>query len=274
MVNFLDDLFTNQDYDNDNFFLIAGPCVVESEELVFEVAEKVSAICKRHRIPLVFKASYRKANRTSANSFTGLGDEAALQILHKAGQQFSLPTTTDIHSEPEAAMAAKYADILQIPAFLCRQTELLIAAGNTGKIVNVKKGQFISGEAMKFAVEKINNTGNKKVMLTERGTTFGYQDLVVDYRNIPLMQNSQVPVVMDCTHSLQQPNQTSGITGGNPKMIGTIASAAIAAGADGLFIETHPDPACAKSDGANMLRLDLLEDLLAKLVRIRKAVVS
>jgi len=274
MVHFLEQLFSNQQYDKDNFFLIAGPCVVESEELVFEVAEKVSAICQRHRIPLVFKSSYRKANRTSASSFTGLGDEEGLRIIQKAAQKFSLATTTDIHSEKEAALAAQYVDVLQIPAFLCRQTDLLIAAGNTGKIVNVKKGQFVSGEAMKFAVEKIKNTGNEKVLLTERGTTFGYQDLVVDYRNIPLMQQSGVPVVMDCTHSLQQPNQTSGVTGGNPQLIGTIAKAAIAAGADGLFIETHPDPACAKSDGANMLRLELLEELLVKLIQIRKAVLS
>lgn len=274
MINFLEELFKGQDYDKDNFFLIAGPCVVESEELVFEVAEKLKAICQRHRIPLVFKASYRKANRTSASSFTGLGDETALKIIQKAAQHFSLPSTTDIHTEREAEIAASYVDILQIPAFLCRQTELLIAAGKTARIVNVKKGQFVSGEAMKFAVEKVKSTSNEKVILTERGTTFGYQDLVVDYRNIPLMQQSNVPVVMDCTHSLQQPNQTSGVTGGNPLMIGTIASAAIAAGADGLFIETHPDPACARSDGANMLRLELLEELLVKLVKIRKAVIS
>ena len=274
MIKFLESLFEGQDYDPQSFFLIAGPCVVESEELVLEVAEKVKSICARHRIPLIFKASYRKANRTSAHSFTGLGDETGLQIIQKAGRQFNLATVTDIHSEREAELAAAYVDVLQIPAFLCRQTELLIAAGKTGKVVNVKKGQFVSGEAMKFAVEKIRQTGNDKIMLTERGTTFGYQDLVVDYRNIPLMQESKVPVVMDCTHSLQQPNQTSGVTGGNPLMIGTIASAAIAAGADGLFIETHPDPACAKSDGANMLRLELLEELLVKLVKIRKAVIG
>jgi 2-dehydro-3-deoxyphosphooctonate aldolase (KDO 8-P synthase) len=274
MVTFLEEVFKNQDYDKDNFFLIAGPCVVESEEIVLEVAEKVSAICKKHGIPLIFKSSYRKANRTSANSFTGLGDETGLSIIKKAAEKFSLATITDIHSEKEADLAAQYVDALQIPAFLCRQTELLVAAGKTGKIINVKKGQFVSGEAMKFAVEKIKNSGNDKVMLTERGTTFGYQDLVVDYRNIPVMQQANVPVIMDCTHSLQQPNQTSGITGGNPLMITTIASAAVAAGADGLFIETHPDPACAKSDGANMLRLELLEELLVKLVRIRKAVLS
>lgn len=274
MAKFLEELFNKQHYDKDSFFLIAGPCVVESEELVFEVAEEVSDICKRHNIPLIFKSSYKKANRTSASSFTGVGDETGLQIIKKAAQKFSLATTTDIHSEKEAVMAAKYVDVLQIPAFLCRQTELLVAAGETGKIVNVKKGQFVSGEAMKFAVEKVTSTGNEKIMLTERGTTFGYQDLVVDYRNIPMMQQSNVPVVMDCTHSLQQPNQTSGVTGGNPQLIGTIAKAAIAAGADGLFIETHPDPACAKSDGANMLRLELLEELLVKLVNIRKAVLA
>ena len=272
MNKFLDKLFKNQNYNKQNFFLLAGPCVVESEEIVFEVASKVSEICKRLQIPYVFKASYRKANRTSAGSFTGLGDEAGLEIIQKAAKKLGLVTVTDIHSEKDAELAAQYVDILQIPAFLCRQTELLIAAGKTGKIINVKKGQFVSGEAMKFAVEKIRNTGNEKIMLTERGTTFGYQDLVVDYRNIPAMKETGVPVVMDCTHSLQQPNQTSGVTGGNPQLIGTIAKAAIAVGADGLFIETHPDPACAKSDGANMLRLELLEELLKKLLRIREAV--
>ena len=274
MNPFLSTLFSNQQYDPNSFFLLAGPCVVESEALVFEVAQKVSEICKRHQIPLIFKSSYKKANRTSVNSFTGVGDEFGLNIIQKAGKEFGLATVTDIHSEKEAELAAPYVDVLQIPAFLCRQTELLMAAGKTGKIVNVKKGQFVSGEAMGFAVEKIKGTGNNSVMLTERGTTFGYQDLVVDYRNIPQMQETGMPVIMDCTHSLQQPNQTSGITGGNPNLIGTIAKAAIAAGADGLFIETHPDPSCAKSDGANMLRLDLLEDLLIQLVKIRKAVMS
>jgi len=272
MEKFLNDLFRNQSYDEKNFFLIAGPCVVESEELVSEVAERVSGICKNLGIPYIFKASYRKANRTSGSSFTGIGDETALAIVKKAGERFAIPTVSDIHAHDEAAVAANYVDILQIPAFLCRQTDLLIAAAETGKIVNVKKGQFVSGEAMKFAVDKIRNAGNDKVMLTERGNTFGYQDLVVDYRNIPIMQSHGVPVIMDCTHALQQPNQTTGITGGNPQMIGTIAKAAIAAGADGLFIETHPDPAIAKSDGANMLRLDLLENLLKQLVKIRKAI--
>ncbi len=274
MTAFLTELFRQQKYDKNPFLLIAGPCVVESEEIVAEVAETVSALCKKYGIPYVLKASYRKANRTSAGSYTGPGDEKGLEILQKVAKQYGLPCTTDIHSEPEAAMAADYVDILQIPAFLCRQTELLLAAGETGKIVNVKKGQFLSGGSMKFAVEKIRNAGNEKVMLTERGTTFGYHDLVVDYRNIPVMRETGVPVVMDCTHSLQQPNQTSGVTGGNPQMIGTIASAAIATGADGLFIETHPDPSCALSDGANMLKLDRLEELLEKLVRLRKAVVE
>jgi 2-dehydro-3-deoxyphosphooctonate aldolase (KDO 8-P synthase) len=274
MQPFLQNLFSAQDYDQEHFFLISGPCVVESEDLVMEVAERVSSICARLRIPLVFKSSYKKANRTSAASYTGPGDETGLQIIQRAGKKWNLPTTTDIHSEKEATMAAPYVDVLQIPAFLCRQTELLVAAGETGRIVNVKKGQFVSGDAMKFAVEKIRGAGNDKVLLTERGTTFGYQDLVVDYRNIPIMQKSGVPVVMDCTHSLQQPNQTSGVTGGNPQLIGTIAKAAIAAGADGIFIETHPNPAVAKSDGANMLRLELLEDLLIQLLKIRKAVMA
>ncbi|HMK04845.1 MAG TPA: 3-deoxy-8-phosphooctulonate synthase [Ferruginibacter sp.] len=271
MEKYLKDLFTGQKYNENNFFLIAGPCVVESEEVVMEIAEKVSAICKRLEIPYIFKASYRKANRTSASSFTGIGDEKALALVKKTGERFSLPTTSDIHTAEEAAMAAKYVDILQIPAFLCRQTDLLIAAAKTGKIVNVKKGQFVNGPSMKFAVEKINAAGNDKVGLVERGNTFGYQDLVVDYRNITWMKAINVPVIMDCTHALQQPNQTGGVTGGNPELIETIAKAAIATGADGLFIETHPNPAVAKSDGANMLRLDLLEPLLEKLVRLRTA---
>ncbi len=272
-MEFLQQLFSTQSYDSKNFFLIAGPCVVESEELIMEVAERVFSLCKKMSIPYIFKASYRKANRTSASSFTGIGDEEAMRLVKKVGKHFSLPTTSDIHAHDEAAKAAKYFDILQIPAFLCRQTDLLVAAAETGKIVNVKKGQFVSGEAMKFAVDKINKAGNNKVMLTERGTTFGYQDLIVDYRNIPIMQSHNVPVVMDCTHSLQQPNQTTGVTGGNPQLIGTIAKAAIAAGANGLFIETHPNPSVAKSDGANMLHLDKLEELLVQLVKIRKAVV-
>ncbi len=273
MENFLTDLFKGQQYDEKNFFLIAGPCVVESEEMVMQIADKVSGICKNLGIPYVFKASYRKANRTSASSFTGLGDDLGLGLLKKVGEKYKLPVTSDIHAHEEASKAAPYIDILQIPAFLCRQTDLLIAAAETGKVVNVKKGQFLSGPSMKFAVEKIQKAGNQKVMLTERGTTFGYTDLVVDYRNIPWMQEHKTPVIMDVTHSLQQPNQTSGITGGNPQLIGTIAKAAIATGADGLFIETHPNPAKALSDGANMLKLDLLEGLLEKLVKIRKAVI-
>lgn len=271
MKKFLVDLFKDQDYDPNNFFLIAGPCVVESEDLLMEIADKVSGICKNMGIPYVFKASYRKANRTSASSFTGLGDETGLGLLKKVGEKYKLPVTSDIHAHEEAAVASIFVDILQIPAFLCRQTDLLVAAAETGKIVNVKKGQFLSGPAMKFAAEKIRKAGNDKLMLTERGTTFGYQDLVVDYRNIPWMKEHDAPVIMDVTHSLQQPNQTTGITGGNPQLIETIAKAAIATGADGLFIETHPNPAKALSDGANMLKLDLLEGLLSKLVRLRKA---
>lgn len=274
LPTFLQELFKNQQYNPESFFLIAGPCVVESEEIVMEIADTVSTTCKQLGIPYVFKASYRKANRTSANSFTGIGDENGLSLIKKVGEKYGLPTTSDIHAHEEAAMAAPFIDILQIPAFLCRQTDLLEAAALTGKIVNVKKGQFLSGASMKFAVEKIDKAGNNKIILTERGNTFGYQDLVVDYRNIPIMQSHGTPVVMDCTHSLQQPNQTSGVTGGNPAMIGTIAKAAIATGALGLFIETHPNPAVAKSDGANMLALNLLPELLAQLVKLREAVVK
>ncbi|HEY8690447.1 MAG TPA: 3-deoxy-8-phosphooctulonate synthase [Chitinophagaceae bacterium] len=272
MENYLQELFKEQQYDKNNFFLIAGPCVVEGEQMVNEIAETVSALCKKYGVPYIFKASYKKANRTSASSFTGIGDKQALEIIKRAGEKISVPTITDIHTAEEAAMAAGYADVLQIPAFLCRQTELLFAAAETGKIINVKKGQFLNGEAMKFAVEKINAAGNKKVMLTERGNSFGYHDLVVDYRNIPAMKLNNVPVIMDCTHSLQQPNQSSGITGGNPELIETIAKAAIATGADGIFIETHPNPSIAKSDGANMLPLHLLENLIEKLVRVRRAI--
>lgn len=271
---FLQDLFSKQQYNPDSFFLIAGPCVVESEEIVMEIADSVAATCKKLGIPYIFKASYRKANRTSANSFTGIGDDNGLSLIKKVGDTYHLPTTSDIHAHEEAAMAAPFIDILQIPAFLCRQTDLLVAAAATNKIVNVKKGQFLSGESMRFAVDKIQKAGNNKVMLTERGNTFGYQDLVVDYRNIPTMAAHGVPVIMDCTHSLQQPNQTSGVTGGNPQMIGTIAKAAIATGASGLFIETHPNPSIAKSDGANMLPLQLLPELLEKLVRLRETVVQ
>src|SRR5690348_15647659 len=269
----LKELFGNS-WHPESFFLIAGPCVVESEDLLTEVAEKVKSICSRLGIPYIFKASYRKANRTRLDSFTGIGDREGLSLLKKIKDTFRIPVTTDIHSPEEAAVAAEYADVLQIPAFLCRQTDLLVAAAQTGKVVNVKKGQFVSGPAMKFAVDKIRESGNEQVILTERGTTFGYQDLVVDYRNIPWMRAHDVPVVMDCTHSLQQPNQTSGVTGGNPRLISTIARAAVAAGADGIFIETHPDPGKALSDGANMLKLDLMEGLLEQLVKIRQAVRS
>lgn len=273
LPQYLKDLFQDQSYNPNNFFLMAGPCVVEGEEIVMEIADKVSGICKRLEIPYIFKASYRKANRTSASSFTGLGDEIGLDILQKVRTKYNLPVVTDVHSATECAIAAGYVDVLQIPAFLCRQTDLLLAAAETNKIINVKKGQFLSGPSMKFAADKIKNAGNNKVMLCERGTTFGYQDLVVDYRNIPWMQEHNCPVVMDVTHSLQQPNQTSGVTGGNPQLIGTIAKAAIAVGAEGLFIETHPNPSKALSDGANMLQLDLLEKLLEDCIKIRKAVV-
>ena len=256
----------------DNFFLMAGPCAIEGEDMALRIAEKVVGITKALQIPYVFKGSYRKANRSRLDSFTGIGDEKALKILRRVGDTFGIPTVTDIHETAEAAMAAEYVDILQIPAFLCRQTDLLVAAAKTRKIVNIKKGQFLSPGAMQFAVQKVADAGNDNVMITERGTTFGYTDLVVDYRGIPQMQQFGYPVIMDVTHSLQQPNQTSGVTGGLPTLIETIAKAAIAVGADGLFIETHPEPSKAKSDGANMLQLDLLEGLLTKLVRIREAV--
>ena len=254
-----------------NFFLIAGPCVVEGEDLVFEVAEKVKAIAERLEIPYIFKASYRKANRSRGDSFAGIGDEKALEMIQKVGKTLGLPTTTDFHSAEEAGLAAQYVDVLQVPAFLCRQTDILLAAAATGKVVNVKKGQFLSAESMVHAVNKIKEAGNDQVWLTERGNTFGYQDLVVDFRGIPTMRQF-APTIMDCTHSLQQPNQSSGVTGGRPELIETIAKAAIAVGADGLFIETHPNPKVALSDGANMLRLELLEEMLEKLIKIRKAI--
>ena len=256
----------------DNFFLMAGPCVIEGEDMALRIAERVVTITNKLGIPYIFKGSYRKANRSRIDSFTGIGDEKALKILQKVGTTFGIPTVTDIHESAEAAMAANYVDVLQIPAFLCRQTDLLIAAAQTGKIVNIKKGQFLSPGAMSFAVQKVVDAGNPQVMITERGTTFGYTDLVVDYRGIPQMQEFGFPVIMDVTHSLQQPNQTSGVTGGLPQLIETIAKAAIAVGTDGLFIETHPEPSVAKSDGANMLQLDLLEGVLTRLVRIREAI--
>ena len=266
----------------DNFFLMAGPCVIENEDMALQIAEKITEITFRLNIPYIFKGSYRKANRSRLDSFTGIGDEKALRILRKVSETFQIPTVTDIHETHEAETAAAYVDVLQIPAFLCRQTDLLVAAARTGKIVNIKKGQFLSPEAIRFAAQKVADAGNDQVMLTERGTTFGYTDLVVDFRGIPLMRQFGYPVVMDATHSLQQPNQTSGVTGGMPALmsgvtggmpalIETIAKAAIAVGADGLFIETHPNPSAAKSDGANMLQLDRLEALLKKLVRLREA---
>jgi len=255
---------------SDNFFLIAGPCAVESKELLEEVAETTIPLCAKLGIPYVFKASYRKANRSRLDSFTGIGDEKALTYLAEIKEAHHVPVLTDIHTAEEAAMAAEYVDVLQIPAFLCRQTDILVAAAKTSKVVNIKKGQFLSPEAMQFAVNKVRESGNERVWITERGTTFGYGDLVVDFRGFPVMK-SMAPTVMDVTHSLQQPNQSSGVTGGRPELIETIAKASIAAGADGLFIETHPNPSVAKSDGANMLALDKLPMLLEKLVRIKKA---
>ena len=250
------------------FFLLAGPCVIESEEMALHIAEHVMTITARLGIPFVFKGSYRKANRSRLDSFTGIGDEKALRILRKVGEEFEIPVVTDIHTPQEADMAAQYVDVLQIPAFLCRQTELLVAAARTGRMVNIKKGQFLSPQAMQYAVQKVRDAGNDDVTVTERGTTFGYQDLVVDYRGIKVMQQ-YAPVIMDVTHSLQQPNQTAGVTGGQPEFIELMARAALAVGAEGLFMETHPDPAHAKSDGANMLRLDLIGGLLERLAELK-----
>jgi 2-dehydro-3-deoxyphosphooctonate aldolase (KDO 8-P synthase) len=257
-----------------NFVLLAGPCVVESREICFEIAEKLVRISDKLNIPYVFKASFKKANRSKLDSFTGIGNENALKIIAEIRNHFKIPVVTDIHTEFDAELAAEYVDILQIPAFLCRQSDLLIAAGKTGKVVNIKKGQFLAPDSMKFAAEKVVQTGNNKVMLTERGTTFGYQDLIVDYRGIPEMKQTGFPVILDITHSLQQPNQSSGVTGGKPELIETIARAGIVVGADGIFMETHPNPSQAKSDGANMLQLDLVEALLERLVKIRKVVTS
>lgn len=257
---------------SENFFLLAGPCAIEGEEMAFTIAERIHQITERLEIPWVFKGSYRKANRSRLDSFTGIGDEKALKILNAVGEKYQVPVVTDIHSADEAAMAAEYVDVLQIPAFLCRQTDLLVAAANTGKFVNIKKGQFLAPEAMQFALNKVRESGNDKVWVTDRGNMFGYQDMVVDFRGIPKMKAFNSPVIMDITHSLQQPNQSSGVTGGEPEMIETIGKAAIAVGADGIFIETHHDPKTAKSDGANMLHLDRLEGLLEKLIRVRKAI--
>lgn len=260
--------------DSGNFLLIAGPCVVESDKIVFETADQLKELSEKYRIPFVFKSSYRKANRSRSDSFTGIGDKNALEILAEVRKKYSVPVITDIHNPDEAAMAAEYVDMLQIPAFLCRQTDLLTAAALTGKWVNIKKGQFLSGFSMKFAVDKVKESGNNNIMLTDRGNMFGYQDIVVDFRNIPVMKEIGVPVIMDITHSLQQPNQEKGVSGGNPGMIETLGKAAISVGADGIFIETHPDPSVAKSDGANMLKLSGMEDLLKKLVALRNTINS
>lgn len=255
-----------------NFFLIAGPCIIEKEQVALDIANKINTITNKLEIPFIFKGSYKKANRSRLDSFTGIGDEKALEIIKKAGKQFNIPTTTDIHSKEEASLAAKYVDILQIPAFLSRQTDILVAAAKTGKTINIKKGQFLSPKSMEHVINKVKESGNDNIMITDRGTMFGYQDMIVDYRGIPIMQKFNVPIILDITHSLQKPNQDSGVTGGNPEMIETIAKAGIAAGADGIFIETHPNPSNAKSDGSNMLKLDQLESLLVKLLKIRKAI--
>ena len=257
--------------DSKNFFLIAGPCAIESEDMAMRIAETVIKITDKYKIPYIFKGSFKKANRSRVDSFTGIGDEKALQILKKVGENFNIPTTTDIHENAHAELAAQFVDVLQIPAFLVRQTDLLVAAAKTNKVVTLKKGQFLSPEAMKFAVQKVKDSGNDKTAIIERGNSFGYTDLIVDYRGIPIMKQYS-PVILDITHSLQQPNQESGVTGGRPELIETIAKAGIAVGADGIFLETHPNPSEAKSDGANMLQLDKLDNLLAKLTKIREAI--
>ena len=258
--------------DSKNFFLIAGPCAIESEDMAMRIAETVIKITDKYKIPYIFKGSFKKANRSRVDSFTGIGDEKALQILKKVGETFNIPTTTDIHENAHAELAAQFVDVLQIPAFLVRQTDLLVAAAKTNKVVTLKKGQFLSPEAMKFAVQKVKDSGNEKTAIIERGNSFGYTDLIVDYRGIPIMKQYS-PVILDITHSLQQPNQESGVTGGRPELIETIAKAGIAVGADGIFIETHPNPSEAKSDGANMLQLDKLDNLLAKLTKIKEAII-
>lgn len=268
MIQFLD---TIKHKDSKNFFLIAGPCAIEGEEMAFEIAERVLELSDKYKIPYIFKGSFKKANRSRIDSFTGIGDEKALEIIKKVGDHYKIPTTTDIHEIDHASLAAKYVDVLQIPAFLVRQTDLVVAAAKTGKCVTLKKGQFLSPESMKFAVDKVKESGNEKMAIIERGNSFGYSDLVVDFRGIPVMQN-YAPVILDVTHSLQQPNQSSGVTGGRPELIETIAKAGIAVGADGIFIETHKNPSVAKSDGANMLQLDLLDGLLERLTRVREAI--
>lgn len=260
--------------DGDGFLLIAGPCVVEDRDMVMNIAEHINGLSEKYELPFVFKASYRKANRSRIDSFTGIGDDLALKILKEVREQFSIPVITDVHSPEEAERAAEYVDVLQIPAFLCRQTDLLVACARTGRAVSVKKGQFLSPGSMKFAADKIVESGNHRILITERGTTFGYQDLVVDFRGIPEMQEFGHPVILDVTHSLQQPNQASGITGGKPELIENLAKAGIAVGADGIFLETHPDPSKAKSDGANMLQMTLLDELLRKLKRLRDVVIN
>jgi len=260
--------------EGDGFLLIAGPCVVEGRDMVMHIAEHIKGLSEKYQLPFVFKASYRKANRSRMDSFTGVGDEKALKILKEVADQFAIPVVTDVHSPEEAERAAEYVDVLQIPAFLCRQTDLLVACARTGRAVSIKKGQFLSPDSMKFAAEKVVNAGNRKVLITERGTTFGYHDLVVDFRGIPEMQEFGYPVILDVTHSLQQPNQASGVTGGKPELIEKMSLAGIAVGADGIFLETHPDPSKAKSDGANMLKLEMLDDLLRKLTQLRDVIIN
>ena len=268
MIQYLDNIHHKN---SKNFFLIAGPCIIEGEDMALRIAEKVMEITNKYEIPYIFKGSFKKANRSRVDSFTTIGEEKSLEILKIVGETFNIPTTTDIHENHHAEWAANYVDVLQIPAFLVRQTDLLVAAAKTGKCVSLKKGQFLSPEAMQFAVEKVHDSGNQKTAIIERGNSFGYTDMIVDFRGIPTMQN-YAPVILDVTHSLQQPNQSSGVTGGRPELIETIAKAGIAVGADGLFIETHPNPKVALSDGANMLQLDQLENLLGKLTRIREAI--
>ncbi|MFV0345535.1 MAG: 3-deoxy-8-phosphooctulonate synthase [Bacteroidales bacterium] len=268
-MNTINKLF---DKNRDNFFVLAGPCVIEDEDMIMRTAEHLHMVCNKLNIPFVFKSSYRKANRSKSSSFTGIGDEAGLSLLEKVRQEFAVPVVTDVHNAQEAKMAGDVVDIIQIPAFLCRQSDILDAAAKTGKVVNIKKGQFLSPESMQFAAEKVVENGNNKVMLTERGNSFGYTDLIVDFRSIPKMKSFGHPVIMDVTHSLQRPNQTSGVTGGEPEMIETISRAAIATGADGLFIETHPKPSEAKSDGANMLELSLFKGLMERMVKLHQCI--